>query len=128
MCFPDRISTDLRYIQCLYSAETVAAYYVMVYQGLTNGNMTAEQRASLPPESQEYHSRVYGSKTQLMGWVVYTVLLWTLKTCMLIFYSRLTCVFHSLPPALPLWNIPASQMVTEKFTGIKSVTWQFVSR
>jgi hypothetical protein len=76
--------------QCLYSAETVAAYYVLAYQGLTNGSMTEEERANLNPDSQEYHFRVWGSKTQLMGWVVYTTLLWTLKTCMLVFYTRLT--------------------------------------
>lgn len=72
----------------------------MVYRGLTNGNMTAEERASLPQDSQEYRFRVYGSKTQLMGWVVYTVLLWTLKTCMLVFYSRLTYV-----PGFPTYGL-----------------------
>ena len=79
-----------RHLQCLYSAETVAAYYVTVFRGITNGSMTEEERATLSPNTQEYHYRVWGSKTQLMGWVVYTVLLWTLKTCMLVFYSRLT--------------------------------------
>ncbi|KAI4110389.1 MAG: hypothetical protein LQ345_007004 [Seirophora villosa] len=75
----------------LYSAETVVAYYVGVkWKGLANSGMTPEQRAALDPQSVEYKLRVGGSKNQLTGWLVYTVLLWTLKTCMLIFYSRLT--------------------------------------
>lgn len=54
--------------------------------------MTPEQRAALDPAGQEWHLRVKGSQNQLFGWLVYTVLLWTLKTCMLIFFSRLTYV------------------------------------
>lgn len=40
-----------------------------------------------------------GSKTQLIGWSLYTLLLWLLKLCMCIFYSRLTLVsfFHLCP-------------------------------
>ncbi|KAG7005189.1 hypothetical protein G7Y79_00021g050560 [Physcia stellaris] len=76
---------------CLYSAETVAAYVVGAYwKGLANNSMTAEQRAALNPTSEEWRLRVKGSQNQLFGWLVYTVLLWTLKTCMLIFFSRLT--------------------------------------
>ena len=77
--------------KCLYSAETVAAYVVGAYwYGLANNSMTPEQRASLDPAGQEWHLRVKGSQNQLFGWLVYTVLLWTLKTCMLIFFTRLT--------------------------------------
>ncbi|KAL8646178.1 MAG: hypothetical protein Q9210_006282 [Variospora velana] len=77
----------------LYAAETTVAYYVGVkWKGLANSGMTPEQRAALHPHDVEYQLRVGGSKNQLTGWLVYTVLLWTLKTCMLIFYSRLTCV------------------------------------
>lgn len=54
--------------------------------------MTDEQRRTLDPSSQEYRFRVNGSKTQLVGWSLYTLLLWTLKLCMTIFYSRLTWV------------------------------------
>ncbi|KAH6665825.1 hypothetical protein B0J14DRAFT_212526 [Halenospora varia] len=77
---------------CLYAAETVAAYYVGVYKGLTIAPMTGEEREALShfPNSEEYRFRVNGSKTQLMGWIVYTCLLWILKTCMLFFYTRLT--------------------------------------
>lgn len=71
----------------------MVAYYVGVkWKGLANSGMTPEQRAALDPQSVEYKLRVGGSKNQLTGWLVYTVLLWTLKTCMLIFYSRLTYV------------------------------------
>lgn len=38
----------------------------------------------------KYKLIVGGSKNQICGWMVYTSLLWTLKTCMLIFFSRLT--------------------------------------
>ncbi|KAL8706687.1 MAG: hypothetical protein Q9201_000321 [Fulgogasparrea decipioides] len=75
----------------LYSAETTVAYYVgNPWKGLANSGMTPEYRAALDPQGEEYRLRVGGSKNQLVGWLVYTVLLWTLKTCMLIFYSRLT--------------------------------------
>ncbi|KAL8919051.1 MAG: hypothetical protein Q9208_007017 [Pyrenodesmia sp. 3 TL-2023] len=75
----------------LYAAETTVAYYVGAsWKGLANSGMTPEQRAALDPQDEEYQLRVGGSKNQLTGWLVYTVLLWTLKACMLIFYSRLT--------------------------------------
>jgi len=56
--------------------------------------MTPEEREVLShfPESKEYKDRVGGSKVQIVVWVVYTTLLWTLKICMLFFYSRLTYV------------------------------------
>lgn len=54
--------------------------------------MTDEQRKSLHPKSLEYSLRVRGSKTQLIGWSLYTLLLWMLKLCMCHFYSRLTYV------------------------------------
>ncbi|KAL8758309.1 MAG: hypothetical protein Q9184_003965 [Pyrenodesmia sp. 2 TL-2023] len=80
----------------LYAAETTVAYYVGAsWKGLANSGMTPEQRAALDPQDPEYQLRVGGSKNQLTGWLVYTVLLWTLKACMLIFYSRLTYVERS---------------------------------
>ncbi|KAL1966218.1 hypothetical protein VTN77DRAFT_4770 [Rasamsonia byssochlamydoides] len=82
----------------LYTAETVAAYIVGAYwQGLANNNITDEQRASLDPHSEEWRLRVNGSKTQLLGWLVYTVLLWTLKSCWTIYYSRLTEGIKNMP-------------------------------
>ncbi|KAL8831735.1 MAG: hypothetical protein Q9170_005165 [Blastenia crenularia] len=75
----------------LYSAETTVAYYVGAkWKGLANSGITPEERAALDPQGEEYRLRVGGSKNQLVGWLTYTVLLWTLKTCMLVFYSRLT--------------------------------------
>lgn len=52
--------------------------------------MTPDQRRALSPDSEEYHLRVGGSKLQLIGWSLYTLLLWLLKLCMNIFYTRLT--------------------------------------
>ncbi|KAL8729618.1 MAG: hypothetical protein Q9181_004933 [Wetmoreana brouardii] len=85
------MTVGFRKLAALYSAETTVAYYVgNPWKGLANSGMTPEYRAALDPQGEEYRLRVGGSKNQLVGWLVYTVLLWTLKTCMLIFYSRLT--------------------------------------
>lgn len=56
---------------------------------LTLLRMAPEQRAALDPQSHEFYLRTEGSKTQLFGWLVYIVLLWTLKFCWLFFYRRL---------------------------------------
>ncbi|OGM41996.1 hypothetical protein ABOM_009526 [Aspergillus bombycis] len=75
----------------VYGLETGAAYCVGAWwMGLANNAMTDEQRATLSPTSEEYRLRVGGSKTQVLGWSLYTTLLWLLKACMAIFYSRLT--------------------------------------
>jgi len=75
----------------VYGFETAAAYIVGArYYGLANNAMTPEQRAALDPTSREYQLRVGGSKTQVVGWSLYTLLLWLLKTCMAVSYSRLT--------------------------------------
>ncbi|KAL2796013.1 hypothetical protein BJX66DRAFT_350286 [Aspergillus keveii] len=75
----------------VYGLETGAAYCVGAWwRGLANNTMTPAQRAELDPLSQEYAWRVGGSKTQVVGWSLYTTLLWLLKACMAVFYSRLT--------------------------------------
>jgi hypothetical protein len=72
--------------------------------------MTDEQRATLDPNSEEYHlrcvtltlliiamalflyehkHRVLGSKLQITGYSLYAVLLWSLKAAMCNFYLRL---------------------------------------
>lgn len=77
--------------QIVYTLETVTAYAVGAWwHGLANNGMTNQHRATLDVNSQEYHMRVAGSKTQLVGWSLYTLLLWLLKLCMCIFYVRLT--------------------------------------
>lgn len=77
----------------VYGLETGAAYSVGAkWKGLANNSMTDEQRMALSPDSEEWWLRVGGSKTQVMGWSLYTLLLWLLKSCMSIFYSRLTWV------------------------------------
>ncbi|KAF3005048.1 hypothetical protein E8E13_009329 [Curvularia kusanoi] len=86
------------YLMCvIYSLETATAYVVGAWwHGLANNGMTDEQRRTLDPKSQEYSLRVGGSKTQLVGWSLYTLLLWTLKLCMCHFYSRLTAGLYHL--------------------------------
>ncbi|KAJ5638171.1 hypothetical protein N7490_008050 [Penicillium lividum] len=75
----------------VYGLETAAAYMVGAwFGGLANNSMTDEERTTLSPTSHEYHLRVGGSKVQVAGWSLYTLLLWLLKTCMAIFYARLT--------------------------------------
>lgn len=75
----------------VYGLETGAAYCVGAkWMGLANNSMTDAQRKALTPDSPEYWLRVGGSKTQVMGWSLYTLLLWLLKACMSVFYSRLT--------------------------------------
>ncbi|CAI7646505.1 unnamed protein product [Penicillium palitans] len=82
----------LMIVACVvYGLETGAAYMVGAwFMGLANNSMTDEQRKRLSPDSEEYRLRVGGSKVQVAGWSLYTLLLWLLKTCMAIFYSRLT--------------------------------------
>jgi len=75
----------------VYALETSAAYTVVaIYFGLANNGMTDEQRRTLRPTDPEWDLRVRGSKTQLVGWSLYTCLLWSLKLAMAKFYSRLT--------------------------------------
>jgi hypothetical protein len=77
----------------VYGLETGAAYCVGAWwKGLANNYMSDAQRAVLSPDSEEFRLRVGGSKTQVLGWSLYTTLLWLLKACMAIFYSRLTYV------------------------------------
>ncbi|KAJ5965013.1 uncharacterized protein N7479_004889 [Penicillium vulpinum] len=82
----------LMLVACVvYGLETGAAYMVGAwFMGLANNSMTDEQRKNLSPHSEEYRLRQGGSKVQVAGWSLYTLLLWLLKTCMAIFYSRLT--------------------------------------
>ncbi|KAH8882507.1 hypothetical protein GQ53DRAFT_812006 [Thozetella sp. PMI_491] len=74
----------------VYTAESVMAYLVVAYwKGLANNAMTDEQRAALDPLSEEYTLRVNGSKTHVVGLLLYTTLLWLLKGCWVVYYSRL---------------------------------------
>ena len=78
--------------------ETIAAYLVVaMFKGLTNSYMTDEERAALDPDSREFYDRVWGCKIQLIGWVFYATILWLVKACLAVFYSRLTfvCPFPS---------------------------------
>jgi hypothetical protein len=79
--------------------------------------MTDEHRATLDPNSEEYHLRfvvltffsnatafvptykyrVLGSKLQIVGYSLYSVLVWSLKAAMCNFYLRLA-VSNTLHP------------------------------
>ncbi|KAK3324783.1 hypothetical protein B0T19DRAFT_465018 [Cercophora scortea] len=81
----------------VYTAESVMAYLVVAYwKGLANNAMTDAQRAALDPASEEYTLRVNGSKTHVCGLLLYTTLLWLLKACWAVYYSRLTAGVHKM--------------------------------
>ncbi|PYI09263.1 hypothetical protein BO78DRAFT_439447 [Aspergillus sclerotiicarbonarius CBS 121057] len=82
----------------VFTGETVAAHLVRTeFDGLTNSYMTDEQRASVDPSSREYYNRVWGSKIQVIGWSLYAMILWLIKFCVAIYYSRLTTGLNHLP-------------------------------
>ncbi|KAH7406988.1 hypothetical protein DE146DRAFT_778586 [Phaeosphaeria sp. MPI-PUGE-AT-0046c] len=75
----------------LYTVETTAAHVIVaVWLGMGNNNFTPEQRATLQPGSQTWRYAVLGSKGHILGWFMYTGLVWTLKSCWTVYYSRLT--------------------------------------
>lgn len=75
----------------MYTAESAAAYYVVAYwKGLANNGMSDLQRLELDPGSEEFMLRVNGSKTHVVGLLLYTTLLWLLKGCWIVYYQRLT--------------------------------------
>ncbi|KAI1477703.1 hypothetical protein F4774DRAFT_189112 [Daldinia eschscholtzii] len=75
----------------VHTAESAMAYLVVAYwKGLANNAMTDAQRAALDPSSEEWYLRVSGSKTHVVGLILYTTLLWLLKACWLVYYARLT--------------------------------------
>ncbi|KAI3554275.1 hypothetical protein CABS01_00960 [Colletotrichum abscissum] len=81
----------------VYTAESVAAYFVVAYwKGFANNGMTDDQRAALDPTSPEWLLRVNGSKTHVIGLLLYTTLLWLLKACWVVYYSRLTDGVHKM--------------------------------
>ena len=78
-------------MQAVFIGETVAAHLVRSkFNGLTNSYMTDEQRAAVDPASKEYYDRQWGSKIQIIGWSLYAMILWLIKFCVAIYYSRLT--------------------------------------
>lgn len=75
----------------MYTAESTAAYYVVAYwKGLANNGMSDQHRLELDPSSEEWLLRVNGSKTHVVGLLLYTALLWLLKGCWVVYYLRLT--------------------------------------
>ncbi|KAJ0120454.1 hypothetical protein J7T55_015181 [Diaporthe amygdali] len=75
----------------VYTAESTAAYYVVAYwKGLANNGMSDQDRIELDPSSEEWLIRVNGSKTHVIGLLLYMTLLWLLKGCWVVYYLRLT--------------------------------------
>ncbi|KAI1376415.1 hypothetical protein F4677DRAFT_91500 [Hypoxylon crocopeplum] len=89
----------------VYTAESAMAYLVVAYwKGLANNAMTDQYRAALDPQSPEWHLRVSGSKTHVVGLLLYTTLLWLLKACWLVYYARLTDGVHHMKRVI-FWGI-----------------------
>jgi hypothetical protein len=85
--------------QAVFAVEVSLAYLVGArYDGFTNSYMTPEARAALDPNSEEYHSRVMGSKIQVAGWNLYAMVLWLIKGSLAVFYSRLTYASPATAP------------------------------
>ncbi|KAF2852522.1 hypothetical protein T440DRAFT_526005 [Plenodomus tracheiphilus IPT5] len=74
-----------------YTLETAAAHIIVtLFAGMGTNNFTQDQRAKLVPGSELWNYAVNGSKTHIFGWCMYTALVWTLKSCWTIYYSRMT--------------------------------------
>lgn len=79
--------TDLRKV--VYGLETGVTYTIGAWwMGIANHGMTSAQREELDPASHEYYLRVGGSKAQLIGWILYTLLRWLTKLCMYVAPSK----------------------------------------
>ncbi|RFN49049.1 integral membrane protein pth11-like protein [Fusarium flagelliforme] len=77
----------------VYTAESVAAYFVVAYwKGLANNGITPAQRQALRdnPDGPEWELRINGSKTHVIGLLLYMTLLWLLKGYWVVYYLRLT--------------------------------------
>jgi hypothetical protein len=61
-----------------------------------NNNFTPAQRAAIEPGSQLWRYAKNGSKGHVLGWFMYTGLMWMLKACWTIYYSRMTYVACSI--------------------------------
>ncbi|OTB11444.1 hypothetical protein K445DRAFT_38522, partial [Daldinia sp. EC12] len=78
------------FIGLVFGIATVTAYVVVgEMHGLTNA-MNDESRSTIDAASKEYRHRQYGSKMQILLWSLYAFILWSLKVCVTVFYSRLT--------------------------------------
>ncbi|CAG9948624.1 unnamed protein product [Clonostachys rosea f. rosea IK726] len=72
-------------------AETVVQYITGTeFHGLANSAMTDSYRLRIEPGGQEWIWRVNGTKTILVGWIMYTTQIWMIKASMCTFYLRLT--------------------------------------
>lgn len=77
--------------QAVYNCETIAAHAVVAWwKGLANSGLTEAQREAIDPGSEEFRLRVNGSKTHVIGLLLYTTLMWLLKVCWIFYYARLT--------------------------------------
>lgn len=105
-CFIPYCFIPLTLYQAIFAVEVSLAYLVGArYGGFTNSYMTPEQRASLDPNSDEYHFRIMGSKIQVAGWNLYAMVLWLIKGSLAVFYSRLTYAAPLQPLQDPILTV-----------------------
>lgn len=79
-------------------ADTAVLVYVLgvMAEGLANDGISDDRRAALAADggSQEVMLRVLGSKTQLVKWLLYGLVLWLLKGSLLHFFAIRLTVCH----------------------------------
>ncbi|OTB07666.1 hypothetical protein M426DRAFT_268103 [Hypoxylon sp. CI-4A] len=81
----------------VYTGESIMAYLVVArWKGLANNAMADDYRVKLDRNSNEWHLRVNGSKTHVVGLLLYMTLLWLLKACWLVYYARLTAGVNNM--------------------------------
>ncbi|KAM3069507.1 hypothetical protein ACMFMG_005615 [Clarireedia jacksonii] len=74
-----------------YTLEATCSYYLsVVWKNYSNAGMTDAERAALDPDSKEWQYRVNGSITHIVQWFAYVNLMWALKGCWLVYFTRLT--------------------------------------
>ncbi|KAF1837104.1 hypothetical protein BDW02DRAFT_577369 [Decorospora gaudefroyi] len=87
----------------LYACETTAAHLIVAaWHNGGNNSFTPDIRAKLDPNSEKWRHAVNGSKAHVFGWFMYTSLVWTLKCCWTIYYSRMTNGIHRMDVRIKL--------------------------
>ncbi|RYP50150.1 hypothetical protein DL768_004267 [Monosporascus sp. mg162] len=94
-----------------YTAETTTAYVIAVlFKDFANNNISPEARAQLSPDSDEWRSRVNGSKGHIIGWFTYT----GFSKLQVSFIMALNTITDIYLMAIPLPVILKSRMNTKR--------------
>ncbi|KAK4205414.1 hypothetical protein QBC40DRAFT_320139 [Triangularia verruculosa] len=111
----------------VYTGESVAAHILVTStDGLANNGMTDQERAALNPNSEEYAKRVIGSKLHVAGLLLYATILWGLKACWTLYYSRLTAGVHRMRRMIQVAYVlmPATYIVCLLIAFLKCIPFE----